>query len=117
MLSIKALIPNERSSSIPSGKARRRINSNVNSQLSRKIVLVAAFMMSYMVSKAGKLSYIKAVVIFSAGSLVILALGCAHLVIAYKMNVVSALSAGFVPFIPAEALEIAAAAGFYGLKK
>jgi hypothetical protein len=33
------------------------------------------------------------------------------------MNTAAALTAGFVPFVPTEALKIAAAAGFYGLKK
>jgi biotin transport system substrate-specific component len=79
--------------------------------------VVSAFMMSYMVNKAGKLTYVKAAVIFTTGSIVILALGCAHLIIAYKMNAAAALAAGFVPFIPAEAAKIAAAAGFFGLKK
>lgn len=79
--------------------------------------IVSAFMMSFLMSKAGKLDYVKAALIFTAGSFVILALGTAHMILAYKMNPMAAIAAGFLPFIPAEALKIAAAAGFYGLKK
>ncbi|MEI7542613.1 MAG: biotin transporter BioY [bacterium] len=79
--------------------------------------IVSAFLMSLMISKVGKLSFVKASLIFTAGSLLILTLGTAHLVLVYKMNFMAALTAGFIPFIPTEILKIAAAAGFYGLNK
>lgn len=79
--------------------------------------IVSAVMMSYLISKAGKLNYFKASLIFAAGSFVILALGTAHLLFALKMSPAAAFAAGFVPFVPAEVLKIAAAAGFYGLKR
>jgi biotin transport system substrate-specific component len=79
--------------------------------------VIAGMLMSYAVSKTKKMTYVKAMAIFSAGSIIILALGTLHLVLFYKMNISAAIMAGFVMFIPYEILKAAAAASFFGIKK
>ena len=79
--------------------------------------VVSALVMSYMMSKAGKLSFIKAAVIFLSGSFIVLALGTLNLMLVYKMPAAAAMAAGFLPFAGIELTKGLAAAGFFGLKK
>ncbi len=74
--------------------------------------IVAGMLMSFAVSKIKTLTYLKAVAVFSAGSMIILTLGTMHLAFVYGLGIEKAFAAGFVPFIAAEAMKIAAAAAF-----
>ncbi|MEI7640116.1 MAG: biotin transporter BioY [bacterium] len=78
--------------------------------------VISAVVMAYLMSKTGKLSYIKAALIFSLGALIVLTFGTLNLILVYKMPVGAALMAGFLPFAGIEVVKIFTAAGFFGLK-
>ncbi|HDQ25643.1 MAG TPA: biotin transporter BioY [bacterium] len=74
--------------------------------------IVAAVVMAFLYGKAGKMSVLKAAVIFTAGTVIIYSLGILNLVLVYKLSPVQAFTAGALPFIPGDVLKIAAAAAF-----
>jgi len=73
--------------------------------------IVAGVVMAILKSKI-KPGYISMAAVFTTGMIIIYALGAAHLVIAYKMNIAQAFIAGVAPFAAADAVKIAAAAAF-----
>ncbi len=79
--------------------------------------IVSGILMSYIMRKAGKLTYIKTVLIFATGGFIILAFGTLHLYFIYKMPLDKAIILGFLPFAASDFIKILAAAGFYRIKK
>jgi len=79
--------------------------------------IISGILMSYIMRKTGKLTYIKAALIFVIGGFIILALGTIHLYLIYKMPFDKAIVLGFLPFVASDFVKILAAAGFYKLKR
>jgi biotin transport system substrate-specific component len=79
--------------------------------------IISGILMSHIMRKAGKLTYIKAALIFALGGFIILALGTLHLYFTYRMPLDKAITSGFLPFVAGDFIKILAAAGFYKLKK
>ncbi|NIM19848.1 MAG: biotin transporter BioY [Candidatus Latescibacteria bacterium] len=58
-------------------------------------------------------SYIWSIVVFSIGSLTVLAFGIAHLTLFYTHDFSNSLLMGLLPFIPGDALKVLAASSIY----
>jgi biotin transport system substrate-specific component len=76
--------------------------------------IAAGVLMSVIKSKIS-VTPVKMAGIFALGMLIYLSLGTAHLWLVYHMPLQQAFMAGFVPFIPGDALKIVIAAGFFKL--
>ena len=79
--------------------------------------IVAGVLMSAVINKISKLTFVKALAVFAAGGVLILALGTIHLHLVYKMPLAAAIAAGFMPFMAVETAKALIAASFFKVKK
>jgi len=79
--------------------------------------VVSGVFMAWVLRKVVKLTYLKTVLIFFTGALIILTLGVLHLYLIYNIPFGKAVLIGFLPFVAGDAVKVAVAASFFKLKR
>lgn len=74
---------------------------------------IAAGIVMPLIKSKVKASYLMMAGIFTLGTLIVYALGSAHLVLVYKMSIPHAVIAGILPFIAGDVIKIAIASAFF----